>query len=268
MHRSVWCVYLMVSAVASHGYLSWPEARQYKCYRDNNFWWPQNGDDIPDAACRRAYKTVYAKYMSNGDSSGVAANAAQYMFQQYYEYAALAGADYLDDEHLKRDVVPHNLCAAGADKRSGVFGDKSGVDEPFADWRPTVFYLTDKDRYRSGKLITLHFCPTVVHEPSYFEVYVSAPHYNYTRPLHWDDLEFVGGEHSDLVENDGSDEACAHNYLYAITVTIPFRRNKFVIYVRWQRHDVVGEGFYNCADVVFDNNAAYKHIQWETADEL
>ncbi|QWO71594.1 GP37 [Orgyia pseudotsugata single capsid nuclopolyhedrovirus] len=255
MHRSVWCVYLTLATAAAHGYLSWPEARQYKCYRDNNFWWPQNGDDIPDAACRRAYKTVYAKYMSNDESPGVAANAAQYMFQQYYEYAALAGANYADVEHVKQNVVPQSLCAAGADSRSNVFGDKSGMDEPYDDWRPTVFYLTDRDRYRAGKPVDLHFCPTAVHEPSYFEVYVSTPHYNYTHPLDWSDLERVGGEHSALIENDGSDEACTHKYLYSIAVTIPFRRNKFVVYVRWQRNDVAGEGFYNCADVVFDDFA-------------
>ncbi len=239
--------------VSGHGYLSFPAARQYKCFRDGNFWWPEDGQDIPDSACRHAYQTVYAKYRSMGESAGVAANAAQYMFQQYYEYAALAGPNYLDFEYVKSDVVPHNLCAGGADYRSDTFGDKSGIDEPHSDWRADTLYVDSKQKYNRGIDVRLHFCPTAVHQPSYFEVFISKRQYNYTRELTWNDLEFIGGENSELIDNDGSDPLCAHEQLYIIPVTIPFRIRKFVLYVRWQRNDVVGEGFYNCADVVFDD---------------
>ncbi len=117
----------IVNAVNCHGYLSWPAARQYKCYRDNNFWWPETGENIPDDACREAYQTVYAKYRNVGESHGLAANAAQYMFQQYYEYAAIAGPNYEDLEHVKENVVSSNLCAAGAHDRTHNFGDKSNI---------------------------------------------------------------------------------------------------------------------------------------------
>ncbi|AIZ48584.1 gp37 [Agrotis segetum nucleopolyhedrovirus B] len=252
MHGLLVLLY-MICAAAAHGYLSQPAARQYKCFRDGHFWWPDNGDDIPDDACRLAFKTVYAKYRSQGESRGVAANAAQYMFQQYYEYAALGGPNYHDIEHIKTNVVPRNLCAAGADDRLEAFGDKSGIDESTTLWRADTLYHDAKQKYQSGHQLVIHFCPTAVHEPSYFEVYVSRPEYNYSRELSWSDLELIGGDGSQLVKNDGDDDACVSDQLYTIPVRVPFRTQKFVLFVRWQRNDVVGEGFYNCADVQFDD---------------
>jgi predicted carbohydrate-binding protein with CBM5 and CBM33 domain len=254
MYRLILLSYIVCSTVCGHGYLSYPVARQYKCFRDNNFWWPETGDNIPDEACRGAFRAVYAKYRTQGESSGVAANAAQYMFQQYFEYAAIAGANYDDFDHIKQSVVPQNLCAAGAHDRSGTFGDKSGIDEPLAGaWRPDTLFHNEQEKYQSGHQTVLHFCPTAVHEPSYFQVFISTPQYNYTHALTWDDLELIGGAGSQLVNNDGSDEACANDQIYTIPVRIPFRSKQFVIFVRWQRNDVVGEGFYNCADVKFDD---------------
>ncbi|AIE47753.1 gp37 [Peridroma alphabaculovirus] len=247
--------YTLIAAVAGHGYLSFPVSRQYKCFRDNHFWWPETGDEIPDAACRHAYKTVFAKYRSQGESPGVAANAAQYMFQQYYEYAALAGPGYGDLDYVKQYVIPDNLCAAGADDRSGPFGDKSGMSEPTPLWRPDTFFHSAHEKYQSGHQTVLHFCPTAVHEPSFFQVFISLPQYNYSHPLRWEDVELIGGDGSQLVPNDGSDMACASEQIYTIPVRIPFRSRQFVLFVRWQRNDVVGEGFYNCADVVFDDYA-------------
>ncbi|QHB21678.1 gp37 [Artaxa digramma nucleopolyhedrovirus] len=248
--------------VRGHGYLSWPAARQFKCYRDNNFWWPETGETIPDEACRAAYQTVYAKYRNSGKSHGVAANAAQYMFQQYYEYAALAGPAYNDLEYLKERVIPNHLCAAGAENRSHTFGDKSGMDEPLDGlWRAETLYPTVEERTQNdGASVVLHFCPTTEHDPSFFQVFITRPDYDYSHKLDWDDLELLDNDGpSALVENDGSDEACVADRLYQIPVTIPFRHEKFVLFVRWQRNDVVGEGFYNCADVIFNSDHVLKY---------
>lgn len=252
MYRLVFLL-CIIDTITAHGYLSRPAARQFKCFRDGEFWWPDNGDNIPDPACRHAYKTVYAKYRSLGESPGIAANAAQYMFQQYYEYAALAGPAYNDLEHIKNNVVSHSLCAGGADNRLKPFGDKSGMDEPTSLWRAETLFHSAQEKYRNAHQIVLHFCPTAVHEPSYFEVYVSRLEYNYSRQLTWHDLEPIGGDGSQLVLNDGSDDACAGDHLYTIPVRLPLRSRKFVVFVRWQRNDIAGEGFYNCADVEFDD---------------
>nr|AJP07615.1 glycoprotein 37 [Helicoverpa armigera nucleopolyhedrovirus]AJP07751.1 glycoprotein 37 [Helicoverpa armigera nucleopolyhedrovirus] len=249
----VLCTFIFIYSADGHGYLSKPAARQYKCFRDNNFWWPENGDQIPDAACRRAYKHVYSKYRAAGESSGVAANAAQYMFQQYFEYAALAGPNYNDAQHVRDNVVKNNLCAAGANDRLKNFGDKSGMDEPYPDWRPDTLYWPVDSLYSRGLATNLYFCPTTVHEPSYFEVYITKRAWSHNNQVTWNDLELIGGNGSKLIANNDIDSSCANSMIYVIPVVVPFRQTQFMLYVRWQRHDAVGEGFYNCADVVFDD---------------
>ncbi|AOT85546.1 gp37 [Cyclophragma undans nucleopolyhedrovirus] len=243
-------IFFIAPMVRSHGYLSAPVARQYKCYSDGNFWDPSNGDAIPDEACRNAYKKVYYKYIAVNEPPSTAAAAAQYMFQQYHEYAAIAGPKYRDFDMIKRSVVPHTLCGAGSHDRTALYGDKSGMDESFHNWRPNVLYL---NRYRSAFDMNVHFCPTAVHEPSYFEVYITRPDWDRRAPVTWQQLEFIGGNESQLVPNT-DDALCDNSLIYSIPVSIPYRAGQFVMYVRWQRIDVVGEGFYNCADILFEDD--------------
>ncbi|ABI35732.1 Gp37 [Ectropis obliqua nucleopolyhedrovirus] len=255
---------VLLHTINGHGYLSWPAARQYKCYRDNNFWWPETGENIPDDACREAYQTVYAKYRNAGESHGLAANAAQYMFQQYYEYAATAGPNYDDFEHIKNSVVVDSLCAAGANMRTQTFGDKSGIDIPLPNWRPDVLY--HQNIPVNDLPIEISLCPTTVHEPSYFQVFVTKPDFEYDHELVWDDLEelVLTGE-SRLVDNTGTDESCTNSQIYKIPVRVPWRTQKFILFVRWQRRDIAGEGFYNCADVVFDKFALKHRYKTKTS---
>jgi predicted carbohydrate-binding protein with CBM5 and CBM33 domain len=239
---------LDVPAVHAHGYLSLPEARHYKCVRDSGFWYPNNGDGIPDAACRNAYKKVFYKYRAVGIDSQASATAAVNQFQQSNEYAALAGPNYRDLVHIQHNVVPHTLCGAGANDRLALFGDKSGVDEPFYNWRPNILHL---GRYQNAYRTNVHFCPTAIHEPSYFEIYITRATYDRRNPVTWNELELIGGNGSGLIPNPG-DPLCTSGQIYSIPVAIPYRSSQFVMYVRWQRIDPVGEGFYNCADLLFD----------------
>ncbi|AKN80640.1 GP37/P34.8, Spindlin, Fusolin, Spheroidin-like protein [Perigonia lusca single nucleopolyhedrovirus] len=303
----VYCSVFVFGHVHGHGYLSFPAARQYKCFRDDNFWWPDTGDSIPDEACRAAYQAVYAKYRSMGENHGVAANAAQYMFQQYHEYAATAGAQYNDLNHIQSNVVPSSLCAAGATQRWDTFGDKSGMDIAVPNWRADVLYTnnkwpvvddaqhklanrkrhhkslssTDDDKLKDQNFVSvdIHFCPTTIHEPSYFQVFISKPTYNYSAELTWGDLELLtplipnnkdndnNDSHSNLIANDGLDDLCTNSMIYVIPTEIPYRANKFVLFVRWQRDDPSGEGFYNCADVMFDHTN-YLPTKYSQHDEL
>ncbi|AAR28799.1 gp37 [Leucania separata nucleopolyhedrovirus] len=242
---SVACVFASLQQVASHGYLSYPVARQYRCYVDGEFWWPSNGDGIPDEACRDSYKSVYYKYRSNGSSEGEAANAAQYMFQQYQEYAALAGSNYEDVDHLRNEVVRSGrMCSADATNRSMAFGDKSGMDLPTSRWRTTTIGSPHQ---------TIRFCATTVHEPSYFEVYVTDELFDVAHDkVAWDNVQNVPIESADLVDmSSRRDPYCDESHAYEIRVQLPLRMNPFVLFVRWQRIDVAGEGFYNCADVQY-----------------
>ncbi|UZE89762.1 GP37 [Parapoynx stagnalis nucleopolyhedrovirus] len=256
-----------VPAVHGHGYLSSPVARHYKCVQEGGFWWPNNGDGIPDAACRNAYKKVYYKYRAIGLDSDAAASAAVYQYQQYNEYAALAGPNYRDLVHIQQNVVPHTLCGAGSTERLELFGDKSGVDEPFYNWRPNVLHL---GRYQNAYRTNVQFCPTAIHEPSYFEVYITKSTWDRRNPITWNELELIGGNGSGLVPNPG-DSLCASSQIYSIPVSIPYRSGQFVMYVRWQRIDPVGEGFYNCADLLFqseDDECRYVKAAQAVRDQL
>ncbi|USC25912.1 gp37 [Palpita vitrealis nucleopolyhedrovirus] len=240
-------ILIYAPAVRSHGYLSVPMARQYKCFKDGNFYWPYNGDNIPDVACRNAYKFIYYKYLALNFKVGSAASKAQYMFEQYMEYAAMAGPNYNNFNFIKQNVVPHTLCGAGSNVHSSVFGDKSGIDQPFINWTPNTLYV---DGYQSTYQFNIYFCPTAIHQPSYFEVFITKPNWDRQESVTWNKLEFIGGNYSNLITNPGN-LMCNNELIYSIPVIIPYRINQFVMYVRWQRMDPAGEGFYNCADVVF-----------------
>ncbi|QOD39975.1 gp37 [Matsumuraeses phaseoli granulovirus] len=223
-----------VSKVTSHGYMVYPLARQRHCYNQHDYNWPLDGSGIKNEGCRLAYQHVYRR---NGRNSA----AAQAMFNQNTEYAALAGGRYNNMTHIMNEVVPHTLCGAGADKANKQFGDKSGMDIATDKWFLNVLPRDTKNIY---------FCPTVIHEPSFFEVYVSK--YN-NGPLKWSDLQLVYKNKSKLVEKWLKD--CNSKKVYVMdNIKLPKLTTPFVIYVRWQREDIMGEGFYNCADVIWDRS--------------
>ncbi|AER41456.1 GP37 [Epinotia aporema granulovirus] len=214
-------ILLSIVSVHGHGYMVQPLARQRYCYQHQDYYWPINGDGIKDEACRAAFTHVALR--SNEVS-------AQYMFNQYTEYAA---------NHL----IQHTLCGAGANDSNAPFGDKSGVDLPLQSWHTTL--LT----HGPNELI---FCPTAVHEPSYFEVYITQPKYNYSEPITWNNLMLIYKQGSVLTKKKVDN--CHSDLVYTMVVDIPYRDNKFVLFTRWQREDIMGEGFYNCADVQLTQN--------------
>nr|4YN2_A Chain A, FUSOLIN [unidentified entomopoxvirus] len=233
-----------------HGYMSFPIARQRRCSMES-FWYPTNGDGITDPMCRAAYQYVYDKVLDETGSTTDAISAAQYEFQQDNEYAALAGPDYWDKCHITQQVVPNYLCAAGAHSWSNPFGDKSGVDIS-GSWRPTVIPLSDN--HQVSVPLELEFCPTAVHEPSYYEVYITKPSFNvFIDRVVWGNLDLI---YNDTVPLDPRlpYSICDADLVYRFTVPIPIRQSQAVLYVRWQRLDPVGEGFYNCVDINFDYN--------------
>nr|AGS18777.1 GP37 [Pieris rapae granulovirus] len=232
-------MFTMLESVFGHGYLVYPLARQRFCYNQQDYYWPTDGTGIANSGCRKAFQHIYNKNKQNSAM-------AQAMFNQNTEYAAVAGADYRNATHIKRNVVPHTLCGAGADSYDHRFGDKSGMDIATNEWFVnTMTYQLATD---------LYFCPTAIHEPSYFEVYVSKKEYDPNEAaLLWSDLTLIHRNVSKIVQKQLTN--CESNRVYEINnVQLPYRSGAFVIYVRWQREDIVGEGFYNCADVIFNHD--------------
>ncbi|WP_432147671.1 lytic polysaccharide monooxygenase auxiliary activity family 9 protein [Streptomyces sp. bgisy029] len=125
-----------------------------------------------------------------------------------------------------RELIPDGkLCSAANDKFKG-------LDLPRADWPASPV--------KAGNH-TFKFRATAPHKGS-FELYLTKPGYDPTKPLAWSDLEakpFAQATDPALV--DGS---------YVFDGTIPNATGRQLIYTVWQRSDSP-EAFYACSDVVF-----------------
>jgi predicted carbohydrate-binding protein with CBM5 and CBM33 domain len=202
---------------SSHGYVDYPKARQQICKDDGGYWWPADGSGIPNSACRAAYQ----------QSGG-------YMLTQHHEFSANV-ADYRNMAAVQAVVSDGSLCAGG-DSR------KSGMDIPSTDWQRTSINLTQSNE------ITLRFRATTPHNPSFWQIYISKPGFDSAREtLSWNQLQLIHQQ------NDVSAEAGYYN----LNVQLPADRNgPALLYTRWQRVDVVGEGFYNCSDIELVNGSS------------
>ena len=84
------------------------------------------------------------------------------------------------------------------------------------------------------------FNATAPHNPSFWEFYLTKPGADLSKSLAWADLELIQTEGNVPVEGGK----------YRMNVTIPSDRSgDAILYVRWQRDDSAGEGFYNCSDI-------------------
>lgn len=130
-----------------------------------------------------------------------------------------------------RELIPDGkLCSAANDKFKG-------LDLPRADWPASPV--------KAGNH-TFKFRATAPHKGS-FELYLTKPGYDSTKPLAWSDLEakpFAQATDPALV--DGS---------YVFDGTIPNATGRQLIYTVWQRSDSP-EAFYACSDVVFGGESA------------
>lgn len=130
-----------------------------------------------------------------------------------------------------RELIPDGkLCSAANDKFKG-------LDLPRADWPASPV--------KAGKH-TFKFRATAPHKGS-FELYLTKPGYDPTKPLAWSDLEakpFAQATDPALV--DGS---------YVFDGTIPQAAGRQLVYTVWQRSDSP-EAFYACSDVVFGGGSA------------
>ncbi|MFI8355077.1 lytic polysaccharide monooxygenase auxiliary activity family 9 protein [Streptomyces cyaneofuscatus] len=130
-----------------------------------------------------------------------------------------------------RVLIPDGkLCSAANDKFKG-------LDLPRADWPASPV--------KAGKH-TFKFRATAPHKGS-FELYLTKPGYDPTKPLAWSDLEAKPfAEATDPALVDGS---------YVFDGTIPEAAGRQLIYTVWQRSDSP-EAFYACSDVDFGGGSA------------
>ncbi|ROS01792.1 chitin binding protein [Sinobacterium caligoides] len=214
---SILCASMLPSLVQAHGYTVDPPSRQAYCNEESEaFYWPAGGTGITNAACKAAY-----------DKSGST------IIDQIDQYA-INVAKYTDMEEVKKAISGGTVCSANNDILSG-------IDVASADWKRT--------EVASGATIELKFMATTVHNPSYWEVYISKPDYDESNEkLDWDDLTKIDlADYKNLEAWVGDDEKS----YFTLSVPLPERTGNAVLVTRWQRDDPAGEGFYNCSDITF-----------------
>ncbi|MFH9296145.1 lytic polysaccharide monooxygenase [Streptomyces sp. NPDC017520] len=130
-----------------------------------------------------------------------------------------------------RELIPDGkLCSAANDKFKG-------LDLPRADWPASAMSAGEH---------TFRFRATAPHRGS-FELYLTKPGYDPTKPLAWSDLEAKPfAEATDPALENGS---------YVFDGTVPERSGRQLVYTVWQRSDSP-EAFYACSDVTFGGASA------------
>lgn len=207
----------------AHGYVDHPKARQQICKDDGGYWWPADGTGIPNAACRAAFQ----------ESGG-------YMLSQHHEFSANV-PDYYNMSAVQATVADGTLCAGG-DSR------KSGMNLASPAWRKTTIDLS------TTPVLPLRFHATTPHNPSYWEFYLTKADIDPAfAPLQWDDLEMIHSAPNTPVLNG----------YYEFDVPLPTQRSGYaILFTRWQRQDAVGEGFYNCSDLLLTQGNGTEPQHW------
>lgn len=205
----------MSHLASAHGYMQVPKARQVFCEEQGGYWWPQDGSNIPNAACRAAYLQT-----------------GSFQFVQAIEFSVNV-ADYYNQTAVEAAVPNGSLCSAGDPQ-------KQGINVPSAHWQRSQVVPNANNE------LNVRFYASTPHNPSFWKFYLSKPSYDgSTQALNWADLDHIQdvGNVSVILAPDGK-------RYYDMTVSIPANRSgDAILYTRWQREDVAGEGFYNCSDI-------------------
>ena len=204
----------------AHGYVEFPKARQAFCEEQGGYWWPDDGSNIPNVACREAFLVT-----------------GHYPFTQKPELAANV-PDYLNQASVEAVVTDGTLCAGGD-------ANKAGLNIAHPQWQRTEITPNTngeiKVRYRAN----------TPHNPSFWKFYLTKPGFDvHGSALKWSDLDLVQ-EHGNVdfvLDPDG-------RRFYEMYVSIPAGRDgDAILFSRWQRNDAGGEGFYNCSDVTIKDS--------------
>lgn len=214
---------------SAHGYVEFPKARQAFCEEQGGYWWPADGSNIPNVACREAFLV-----------------SGHYPFTQKPEFAANV-ADYDNQAAVEAVVTDGTLCAGGD-------ANKAGLNLPHAQWQRTEITPNANGQ------IKLRYRANTPHNPSFWKFYLSKPGFDaHTNALTWADVDLVQ-EHDNIdlvLDADG-------RRFYEMYVSIPAGRDgDAILFSRWQRNDAGGEGFYNCSDVTIKDSGPVDDIWYD-----
>ncbi|TQV84948.1 lytic polysaccharide monooxygenase [Aliikangiella coralliicola] len=216
---SFFSIILFSSLLHGHGYVDHPKARQQFCVDDGGYWWPDDGSAIPNEACRMAFL-----------------ESGTFQFVQNIEFAANV-TDYHNLDAVKAVVTDGNLCSAGDNA-------KRGMNLPSTHWQRTTIEPDSNGEF------DFIFYGATPHNPSFWEFYLTKPGVDIdNKALTWNDIELIDSKGNIPISQVGG------RNVYLAKVKIPVgRTGDAILYTRWQRNDIAGEGFYNCSDITISGS--------------
>jgi predicted carbohydrate-binding protein with CBM5 and CBM33 domain len=201
------------NTACAHGSMADPPSRVYKIFQDN----PQTPQSPAAAAAIAVGGT-----------------------QPFYDWHEVSRN--IPSHNYSGEIPDGQLAGAGRDKYAG-------LNLARTDWYATP--ITAGPR-------VCRFCATTPHDPSSFLAYMTKSGYDPRQPLKWSDLEpIAGGDTATLTGSCGKSGKECHcgaggaPMHYVMTLDIPERVGRHVLFVIWQRDDPAGEAFFSASDVDF-----------------
>lgn len=228
-------VLLLPTLVTAHVAVLDPPAEQVHCYSQPDFW----SGDPSDPGCKKLNKM-----------------SGTYPGQQWPEVAKLIsrddGYDYNDQATVEMLIPKGKLCSA-ADPL------KEGLNIVSDEWHTTPV------QPKNGVLPIL-IGGGIVHTPSDLYIYLTKPGFDPTKMvLGWGDLVLLKKE---VITQALSTPPPNFNLLfttnsyYTTNVTIPAgQTGDAILFMRNQRHDRFGEGFYNCVRITIPGGGGVP-VRW------
>ena len=219
MKKLITCLSTLLVTVSTsltafgHGSMADPISRSYKIFLDN--------PETPQTAAA---------------SAAIAVAGTQAFYDWNEVTRNIPGYDY------PATIPDGQLPGAGRDKYAG-------LNLARTDWFATPAVAGPR---------VCRFFTTTPHDPSFFKAYITRDGYDPRQPLRWADLVPVaGGETATLAGSCGkgsTDCYCGTSgagMSYYMTLQIPARVGRHVLYVTWQRIDPNNEVFFSTSDLDF-----------------
>ena len=228
-------VLLLPALVTAHVAVLDPPALQVYCYAQSDFW----SGNPADPGCRLL-----------DQMSGT------YPGQQWPEVAKLIssddGYDYNDQATVQMLIPKGKLCSA-ADPL------KAGLNIVSGSWHTTPVQL-------NNGVLPILIGGGIVHTPSDLYIYLTKPGFDpTTMVLGWNDLVLLKKEVITQSLNSpppNFNVLFPTNSYYTTNVTIPSgQRGEAILFMRNQRHDRFGEGFYNCVRLTINDGGSVP-VRW------
>ena len=195
------------------------------------FAFPHGWSEYPNARQNICYEQggIWSGSPPNKACSNAKDKSGTYPFVQKNEFS-INILDYNNIDMVKKAIPDGTLCYANDSAKTGM-----GLSS--TEWTRTIM---------QPGTFEFVFNATVAHNPSFWEFYLTTEDADLSGPLAWGDLELI----------KSVDNIPVVGGKYKTDITLPEGRDgNAIFFVRWQRDDSAGEGFYNCSDITIKSDS-------------